>query len=202
LVLKNFFMTGKRTLRFGHHKVLLSCPFLTHHCQSPIFSWVEYSDTIRINRFCEWDEYTFDNIERVIFQGYFDTVKQNRFELENSLSERINGSWFPLTKKRKLNRGEILTLTKDKAKAIERDCKWDFQDSALFKSNCAGLLDLTYSEGFKWDVDEGKIFLVIGPGAVTRVEDGDTLMTIENYGATFELMSLTENDLKLKYLWE
>lgn len=158
-------------------------------------------DTLEIDRFCDWQDYEYRNLEKVLFSDFFDKLKSDRNSLEKELSKKLNGIWYPKTVKKTFERGEILELTKDKSKALDISCYWEFSNQDEFKSNCLNLLDLKLSKSYKWDVDEGETYFKISGGFKTREENGKTYTSVANYGATFIVKSITENDIELEYLW-
>lgn len=158
-------------------------------------------DTLKIDRYCDWQDYEYENIEKVLFSEFFKNLKSERNNLEKELSKKLNGIWYPKTIKKKFERGEILKLTKSKSEALDKDCYWEFSSQKEFKDNCSNLLDLKLSKSYKWDVDEGKTYLVISGGFKTREENGKKYTSVANYGATFIVKSIEENDIELEYMW-
>lgn len=158
-------------------------------------------DTIKIDQYCEWNEYSYENIEEVIFSNFFKELISERKNLKIELSNKLNGIWYPITIKKEFDRGEILKLTKSKSIALDKDCYWEFTNQDEFKSNCSSLLDLKLSKSYEWDVDEGNTYFTISGGFMTREENGKTYTSVANYGATFIVKSITENDIELEYLW-
>lgn len=86
-----------------------------------------------------------------------------------------------------------MTKTND----FNSECSWVFGKENSFKSSCNKVFDFTYSNKYEWQVD-GDIYFKIQPGIIT---DKNGSMTVGNYDATFTLEALTENELKLKFLW-
>lgn len=158
-------------------------------------------DTLKIDRYCDWQDYEYENIEKVLFSEFFKNLKSERNNLEKELSKKLNGVWYPKTLKKTFERGEILKLTKSKSEALDKDCYWEFSSQKEFKDNCWNLLDLKLSKSYNWDVDEGKTYLVISGGFTTREENGKTYTSVANYGATFIVKSITENRVELEYMW-
>ena len=158
-------------------------------------------DTLEINRFCDWRNYEYRNLEKVIFSDFFEKLSSDRNSLEKELSNKINGIWYPNIIKGTFERGEILELTKSKSEALNKDCYWEFSQQYDFKDNCPNLLDLKLSESYDWDIDEGKTYLVISGGFTTREENGKTYISIANYGATFIVKSINKNRVELEYMW-
>ena len=158
-------------------------------------------DTLKIDRYCDWQDYEYENIEKVLFSEFFKNLKSERNNLEKELSKKLNGIWYPKTIKKTFERGEILKLTKSKSEALDKDCYWEFSSQKEFKDNCSNLLDLKLSKSYNWDVDEGKTYLVISGGFKTREENGKKYTSVANYGATFVVKSIEENDIELEYMW-
>jgi hypothetical protein len=159
-------------------------------------------DTIKIDQFCDWQKYSYENIEKVIFLDFFKKLTDDRKNLELELSKKLNGTWYPMTIEKELKRGEFLKLTKNKSKALDKDCYWEFSNQDEFKSNCPNLLDLKLSKSYNWDVDEGKTYFVISGGFKTREEKGKKYTSVANYGATFIVKSIKENNIELEYMWD
>jgi len=158
-------------------------------------------DTLEIDRNCDWQDYEYRNLEKVLFSEFFKNLKSERNNLEKELSKKLNGIWYPKTIKKTFERGEILKLTKSKSEALDKDCYWEFSSQKEFKDNCSNLLDLKLSKSYNWDVDEGKTYLVISGGFKTREENGKKYTSVANYGATFIVKSIEENDIELEYMW-
>ena len=158
-------------------------------------------DTLKIDRYCDWQDYEYENIEKVLFSEFLKNLKSERNNLEKELSKKLNGIWYPKTIKKTFERGEILKLTKSKSEALDKDCYWEFLSQKEFKDNCSNLLDLKLSKSYNWDVDEGKTYLVISGGFKTREENGKKYTSVANYGATFIVKSIEENDIELEYMW-
>lgn len=158
-------------------------------------------DTLKIDRYCDWHDYEYENIEKVLFSEFFKNLKSERNDLEKELSKKLNGIWYPKTIKKTFERGEILKLTKSKSEALNKDCYWEFSSQKEFKDNCSNLLDLKLSKSYNWDVDEGKTYLVISGGFKTREENGKKYTSVANYGATFIVKSIEENEIELEYMW-
>ena len=158
-------------------------------------------DTLKIDRYCDWQDYEYENIEKVLFSEFFKNLKSERNDLEKELSKKLNGIWYPKTIKKTFKRGELLKLTKSKSEALNKDCYWEFSSQKEFKDNCSNLLDLKLSKSYNWDVDEGKTYLVISGGFKTREENGKKYTSVANYGATFIVKSIEENDIELEYMW-
>ena len=158
-------------------------------------------DTIEIDRFCDWQDYEYRNLEKVLFSDFFEKLKFDRNSLEKELSKKLNGIWYPKTIKKTFERGEILKLTKNKSEALNQNCSWDFSNKKEFKDNCSNLLDLKLSKSYQWDVDEGKTYLVISGGFTKREENGKTYTSVANYGATFIVKYIDENNIELEYMW-
>ena len=158
-------------------------------------------DTLKIDRYCDWQDYEYENIEKVLFSEFFKNLKSERNNLEKELSKKLNGIWYPKTIKKTFERGEILKLTKSKSEALDKDCYWEFSSQKEFKDNCSNLLDLKLSKSYNWDVDEGKTYLVISGGFKTREENGKKYTSVANYGATFIVKSIEENGIELEYMW-
>jgi hypothetical protein len=87
----------------------------------------------------------------------------------------------------------VLTKTND----FISECYWEFGKENSFKSFCNKIIDFTYSDKYELQVDGDIYFNILG-GIITA-KNGN--MTVGNYGATFKLVALTENELKLKFLW-
>lgn len=158
-------------------------------------------DTLEIDRYCDWKDYEYRNLEKVLFSDFFEKLDFDRKKLENELSNKLNGIWYPSTIKGTLERGEILELIKSKSEELNKDCYWEFSKENEFKDNCPNLLDLKLSKSYKWDIDEGKTYLVISGGFTTREENGKTYTSVGNYGATFTVKSIDENRVELEYMW-
>jgi hypothetical protein len=165
------------------------------------YTIIKDSDTLEIDRYCDWQDYEYRNLEKVLFSDFFEKLNSDRKSLEKELSNKLNGIWYPSTIKSTFERGEILELIKSKSEALNKDCHWEFSKEKEFKDNCPNLLDLKFSKSYEWDIDEGKTYLVISGGFTTREENGNTYTSVANYGATFIVKSINENRVELEYLW-
>lgn len=179
-----------------------SCKEVRQSTSSEDYKIIVDSDTIIIERYCDWGNYTFDQLEKEIFSDFFDTLKSQRLELENRLSNQLSGYWIPIQPKKNMSRGDILQLTKSEKDENNLECFWRFDNKELFKDGCSELLDLTRSKTYRWDIDEGRISFSISSGSKKILYNGDSVLTTANYGATFNLISLTKDELKLEYLWD
>jgi hypothetical protein len=160
------------------------------------------SDTFRIERYCEWGETFFNNMEKQIFHTYFAKVKKMRLDIKREYNRKLIGKWYPNYISKKLNKGGGLMLVKDSTKGYNPDCWWKFDSLGGFESGCPELLDLTYSDDYRWNTTGKDTWFIIGGGVVTRYENGDTIKSVENYGANFILNSFTKDELVLVYLWD
>lgn len=167
-----------------------------------VYTIISNSDTIKIDRYCDWQEYSYENLEEVIFSNFFQKLTDERNNLKNELSQRLNGIWYPITIKKEFKRGDILKLSKNKSEALDENCYWEFSNKDKFKSNCVNLLDLKLSESYEWDVDEGKTYFEINGGFITWEENGQKYTSVANFGATFIVKSITATDIELEYLWD
>lgn len=178
-----------------------TCEEAIVYSSSEYYTIMINSDTINIKRYCDWGNLTFYNLEKEMFSDFFDTLTSQRLKLENKLSLQLSGYWIPILPKKRMKRGDLLHLTKSTGLENELDCFWRFHNKRLFKAGCSNLLDLTNSKTYKWDIDEGHISLSISSGSSKLLNESDTVLTTANYGATFKLVSLTENKLILEYQW-
>lgn len=58
-------------------------------------------DTIEITRFCDWGDYDYNAVESNIFSDFFTCLEERRINLENGLSNKLNGFWVPVLPKKK-----------------------------------------------------------------------------------------------------
>lgn len=101
-----------------------------------------------------------------------------------------------------MKRGDTLKLNKTEISPNDSKCFWKFDVNSNFKDGCSNLLDLTYSETYRWDIDEGNILFSISSGFKKSLYKGDTVVNVANYGANFNLLELTNSKLILEYLWD
>lgn len=157
------------------------------------------NDTISIERYCDWGQYSYENLEKEIFEEYFSDLENGRRKLINELEQNVKGKWYPILVTKQLKRGDTLKLIRTPKSDSVKNCYWSFTTDN-FQDHCSELLDLKYSRDYRWNVTSGSIHFIIGPGAKQTVKNGDTLTSIENYGATFTLINLDSENFKLEYL--
>lgn len=194
------------TVELDNYKILNCIKFiqkakaLPKECPNNSTSITEYiisfsNDTVKINGNCQWDTLDFFQLRKILFKENYAEEAQKKVNQINNLNKKLFGKWYykPLTSEPK--RGEYLILTK--TNEFNSECFWEFGNEYLFKSSCNKFLDLTYSDKYEWQVDED-IYFKIQPGIIKDINGS---MTVGNYDATFILDTLTDNELKLKFLW-
>jgi len=152
-------------------------------------------DTIKIRGDCDWDSLDFFSLRQLLFKDKFDELELKKSNLINGLNKKVIGKWYFKTLKTEPKRDDYFVLTK--TNDFNSECSWEFGKENSFKSSCNKVFDFTYSDKYEWQVD-GDIYFKIQPGIIT---DKNGSMTLGNYDATFILEALTENELKLKFLW-
>jgi hypothetical protein len=170
------------------------CPKLSTSIEHYIITFAK--DTIKIRGECDWDSLDFFSLQRLLFKDKFEQLELKKLNIVNNLNKKLIGKWYfkPLKKELKKDDYFILTKTND----FNSECSWEFGNQLSFKSSCNKVFNLMYSDKYGWQVN-GDIYFEIRGGIITH-KDGS--MTVGNYGAIFTLEELTDNELKLKFLWE
>lgn len=182
------------------NKFLSKAKSLPKECTERSSSIKDYTitfakDTIKIRGDCDWDSLDFFSLRQLLFKDKFEELELKKSNLINGLNKKVIGKWYfkPLIAEPKRDDYFVLTKTND----FNSECIWEFGKEHSFKSSCNKVFDFTYSDKYEWQVD-GDIYFKIQPGIIT---DKNGSMTVGNYDATFTLEALTENELKLKFLW-
>jgi hypothetical protein len=182
------------------NKFLNKAKSLPNECPVQSTSIKDYTityakDTIKIKGDCEWDSLDFFSLRHLLFKDKFEELELKKSKLIDDLNRKVIGKWYfkPLKTEPKGDDDFILTKTND----FNSECNWEFGNEQSFKSSCNKIFDFTYSDKYEWQVD-GNIYFKIQPGIITG-KNGS--MIVGNYDATFTLESLTDNELKLKFLW-
>jgi hypothetical protein len=155
--------------------------------------------TFKIYGHCDWDSLDYFSIEKELFKSHFDDLEQKRETLKDSISSALNGKWI-VTGLDNLKQNDTVTFwrTNELDDIEEGTVIWMFSDSLKFTSFDNKLFDLTYSKDYELILKNGYNHLRIGSGAVI---DNKGNMTIENYGANFEIINIDNEIIKLKYWW-
>jgi hypothetical protein len=152
-------------------------------------------DTLKIKGDCEWDSLDFFSLRQLLFKDKFQALELKKSTLVNDLNKKLIGKWYFEPLKTAPKKDDYLILTK--SNDFNSECSWEFGKEHTFKSSCNKIFDFTYSDKYAWQVD-GDIYFKIHPGIIT---DKNGSMTVGNYDATFTLETITEKEIKLKFLW-
>jgi hypothetical protein len=166
------------------------------------YTVIKNSDTIKINKFCNWDSHQYNIIEKELFSDYFEKLTENRKKLEIDLNTRLSGEWYPNKISRTMQRGDTLILTKKPLNSNYEDCSWVFDKNYTFENKCKNLLDIWHSKEYNWDIDEGSILFAIEDASIEKVNGDEITYENLNYGAHFKVNSFLDNELTLIYLWD
>jgi len=159
-----------------------------------------HNDTVfKIYGHCDWDGLDYFSIEKLLFKEHFDDLEKKRKGLEDSISIALNGKWI-VTGLDNIKQNDTIAFWKtDELDDLEEGTiVWMFSDSSSFHSFNNSQFDLTYSKNYELILINGSNHLRIGSGAVI---DKKGNMTIENYGANFEILHIDIDKIYLKYWW-
>lgn len=150
-------------------------------------------DTIEINGECDWDKLDFYNLSNTLFSEKFRELSKKRKQLEKELNSKIYGKWNVLNLHSEQKRGNILILSR----VNNSKCNWEFGHNFLFRSYCNDIFDMSKSEDYLWNIDQGEIYLIIQAG-FNKEKNGD--ISVANYGAEFIVENIDKNYIQLKFL--
>lgn len=166
------------------------------------YTIIKNTDTIKVNKFCDWDKYQYDNLEKELFSDYFKLLNQNRVKLEDDLNRKLSGEWYPEKVKLTMKRGDTLILTKKSSNSTNQDCSWIFNKDYSFKNNCPNLLNINHSNQYGWDIDEGTVHFFIKDAFIEEESENEITYEHLNYGARFRVYTFSDNEIILTYLWD
>lgn len=174
------------------------CPILTSSIDDYNI-YIHNDTTFKIHGHCDWDSLDYFSFEKILFKKQFDDLKKKRGTLNDSIINELNRKWI-VTGLDNLQKNDTVTLWRtDELDDIEEGTViWMFSDSLKFTSFDNKLFDLTYSKNYELILKNGYNHLRIGSGALI---DNKGNMTIENYGANFEILNIDNDIIKLKYWW-
>lgn len=183
---KNFIETAE--------KITSECPNLS----SSISNYVIKIDnhTLTVKGECDWKGIDYEALENMLFKENFKQLERCRRNLISELNKKLIGKWYYSTPKSELKSGEKIMLTKSKT---SDECFWNIDKDLYFEDSCNSIFDMKKSHEFEWDIDEGSIFLDILGGFNT---DEKGIITVANYGATFVLVEIDENNIILEFKWQ
>jgi len=153
-------------------------------------------ESFRVYDDCEWDGLDFYSVRDTLFKEKLADLELKRSNLINDLNNKIKGRWYLKSKTSNLKRGDFLILTKNDDN--QTSYFWDFGDNNSFRSSGNEYLNVAYSKKYKWQIN-GDILFTIELGMMTN-KNGDSI--IGNSDAAFILDLLTDNELKIKFLWQ
>jgi hypothetical protein len=179
---------------------LIKASSLPNNCPNLSTSMIEDSiilpdRRLSIKGHCDWDSLSFFRFQERLFKDDFNKLQNKRDSLTKRIKECLHGCWYfkPL---KTIKRDDIICLNKVDSLSDKKYC-WFFGNDSIFKSKYNVTLDFSYSSDYKLNVDNKEIFLEINAGFLSN----DKVMTVENDGATFILDSISQNTIKLRYLW-
>ncbi|MBK9719033.1 MAG: hypothetical protein IPO85_16265 [Saprospiraceae bacterium] len=150
-------------------------------------------DTIMIDGDCDWNKVGFYNLSNKLFAENFRELSNKRMQLEQELNSKIYGKWCVLNLHSEQKRGDIIILSR----VNDSKCNWEFGHNFLFRSYCNDIFDMSKSEDYLWNIDQGKIYLII-QGGFNKDQNGD--ISVANYGAEFIVENIDKNYIQLKFL--
>lgn len=150
--------------------------------------------TTTIQGDCDWEGIDFFDLRSALFSEYYAQLDARRRAFTDSLSSLLNGKWYFAAPLGKPEPGSRITLQKKRDKT--NSCFWEMGKNSSFKSTCNEYINLSYSIRYALNT-EGNIFFEIQGGTTTDAE-GNT--SIRNFGATYVIESVDEQELKLKFL--
>jgi hypothetical protein len=157
---------------------------------------IEYANSkISImNRFCDWGNYSYDNLEQNLFSEYFNQLKSERKKYENYLDNSIRGNWQVIAPKTPWEWGTKVDLVRQNG--LTDQVGWVFNSRKKFSTHQSDPLSFEKLECYKWDIDEGSVLLIID-SEVYLTDD----CSVSYDGATFKLHDITSDRIQLEFLW-
>ncbi|MCC7027925.1 MAG: hypothetical protein IT265_13260 [Saprospiraceae bacterium] len=150
-------------------------------------------DTIIIDGECDWNKVGFYNLLNKLFAEKFKELSNKRKQLEKELNSKIYGRWNVHNLHSEQKRDDIIILSR----VNDLKCNWEFGNDFLFRSYCNDIFDMSKSEDYLWNIDQGTIYLII-QGGFNKDQDG--YISVANYGGTFIVENIDENYIQLKFM--
>ena len=153
-------------------------------------------DTIDINGDCNWQNLDFDFLDQQLFGKKHSEINENKKSYIATLDKDLAGKWYlqPLTGE--LQRDDLVIFSK--SKVTPNFIVFGVNNSLT--GNCKDLFKMKDLKRYKTEISDGwnETVLTIDWGKVTLVKDYDTWY---EFGATFTLESISQDQLKLNFLW-
>ncbi|SFB06013.1 hypothetical protein SAMN04489723_10416 [Algoriphagus aquimarinus] len=188
LLIQNFLKTAI------HFKDTCTNKYMSTSSEDYIIEYANSKISIR-NRFCDWDDYSYDNLEQNLFSKHFDQLNLKRKKYESYLDNSIRGNWQIISPEAPWKWGTNVTLLKQSE--LTNEVGWIFNSRKKFSTHASDPLKFEKLECYKWDIDEGDVLLIIDSEVYYTPDQGS-----KSYdGATFKLKKLTPGRIELEFLW-
>lgn len=153
-------------------------------------------DTIDINGDCNWENLDFHFLDKKLFVEKHLEIEERKKSFIANLDKELSGKWYLQTLKNDLHREDIISFSKSKL----TNNFIIFGDNNTLSGNCKDLLKMKDLKRYKTELSDGwnETVFTLDWGKVTLVKEYNTWY---EFGATFILESINEDELKLKFLW-
>jgi len=153
-------------------------------------------DTIDINGDCDWNNLDFQFLDQQLFKTKHSEIEEKKKIFLENLDKKLTGKWFLQPSNKDLKRDDILTFSRSKI----TNNFIVFGDKNILTGNCIDLLKMKNLKRYKTELSDGWNETVINLdwGKVTLEKEYNIWY---EFGATFTLESITQDELKVNFLW-
>jgi hypothetical protein len=154
------------------------------------------NDTIEINGDCNWENLDFHFLDRKLFVEKHLAIEERKKSFIDKLDKELSGKWYLQTLINDLHRSDLISFSKSKV----TNNFIVFGDQNSLSGNCKDLLKMKDLKRYKTELSDGwnETVFTLEWGKVTLVKEYNTWY---EFGATFTLESLHDDELKLKFQW-
>ena len=154
-------------------------------------------DTIDINGDCDWNNLDFDYLDQQLFITNHFQIEEKKTQFLKNLDKKLYGKWYLQPLNRALKKDDIVIFSRTKI----TDSYLEFGNNSSLKGHCSKLLGIHNSKRYQTEISDGwnETVVTFDWGKITDKRDYNIWY---EYGATFTLVSITNDELKLNYLWK
>ena len=146
------------------------------------------NDTIDIDGDCDWNNLDFHFLDQKLFGEIHQAIDNKKKLFIDELNKKLHGKWYAEQTQNSLKRDDTITFSRNKIS----DCYWEFGNNYSLTGSYNKALNYKNLKSYK--VQQNDVFNLTN----FVVHWGN-----EKYSnnVSFILVAITDNELKLKFLW-